>query len=61
MVYSVTIPKNALSPSLAAEWVRFLLSPQGKAIMEANGQQCLKPAKADGFDNLPEALKSFCE
>ena len=61
MVYSVTIPKNSCNPSLAAEWVEFLLSPQGKAIMEANGQQCLKPAKADGFDNLPEALKSFCE
>jgi molybdate/tungstate transport system substrate-binding protein len=58
MVYSVTIPNNAPNPKAAGAWVGFLLSPKGRAIMEANGQPCLKPAKADGI-NIPAGLGLF--
>ncbi len=61
MVYSVTIPKNAQNPKAAAAWLELLLSPRGREIMENNGQPCLKPAKANGFDKLPERLRRFCK
>ena len=60
MVYSVTIPKNAANRKAAEAYVAFLLSDKGKAIMEANGQPSPRPAITDGFDKLPESLKTFC-
>ena len=60
MVYSVTIPKSAENPDMAEKWIAFLLSKEGRQIMEKNGQPCIIPALADGFDNLPEGLKPFC-
>lgn len=60
MVYSVTIPKNAANPEAAQAWIALLLSPRGKAIMEKNGQPCIKLPQADGFYNLPSNLKSLC-
>ena len=59
MVYSVTIPKNAPNPKAAEAWVALLLSPRGRAIMEKNGQPCLKPPKANGV-NIPASLTSLC-
>ncbi len=58
MVYSVTIPKNAANPKAAEAWVGLLLSSRGQAIMEKNGQPCLKPPKADGV-NILASLKSL--
>ncbi|MCP4547625.1 MAG: tungstate ABC transporter substrate-binding protein WtpA [bacterium] len=60
MVYSVTIPKSAENRAAAEAYVAMLLSEQGRAIMEANGQPALHPAPTDGFDKLPASLKSFC-
>ena len=61
MVYSVTIPKNAPNRQAAEAWVALLLSEKGRAIMERNGQRCMKPAKVDGADRLPDSLKKFFE
>lgn len=61
MVYSVTIPKNSPNRKAAEAWVELLLSPRGRAIMEANGQRCLEPAEADGFDRLPDGARRFCK
>ena len=61
MVYSVTICKEAPNPEAAEAWLAFLLSEKGRAIMEKNGQPCIKPAIADGLDRIPETLKQFCE
>jgi molybdate/tungstate transport system substrate-binding protein len=61
MVYSVTIPQNAPNPKVAEAWIALLLSPRGRAIMEKNGQPCIKPPQADGFDKLPERIKPFCK
>jgi molybdate/tungstate transport system substrate-binding protein len=60
MVYSVTIPQNAPNPKVAEAWVALLLSPRGWAIMEKNGQPCIKPPQADGLDKLPAGLKPLC-
>ena len=56
MVYSVTVPLNAPHRELAEEYVALLLSPEGQAIMEKNGQPALKPLMADGREHLPDGL-----
>jgi molybdate/tungstate transport system substrate-binding protein len=57
IVYGVTIPKNAPSPELAVEFVKFLLGPEGQAIMEQQGQPPIVPPVSADFDKLPDALK----
>ena len=61
MVYSVTIPKNAPNPKAAAAWVRLLLSPPGRAIMQEKGQDCMPIPIADGSGELPDVLKELCK
>jgi len=61
IVYGVTIPSNFQRMDLAIAWVDFLLSSEGVAIMEANGQPPITPAVTDNIDNLPEELKKYVE
>ncbi len=62
IVYGVTIPHNAPSPDLAVEFVKFLLGPEGQAIMEAQGQPPIVPAVvATGGDALPTELRTLVE
>ena len=60
MVYSVTIPTSAPNRAAAEAFVAFLLSPQGRAILERNGQPAIAPAPTSGFAALPELLKPLC-
>jgi len=61
IVYGVTIPKNAPSPDLAIEFVKFLLGPDGQAVMEGQGQPPIVPPVAGDKDALPRELKSLIE
>jgi len=62
IVYGVTIPKNAPTPELALEFVKFLLSDEGQAIMATQGQPPIVPAVAStGVDFLPTGLQSLVE
>ena len=61
IVYGVTIPSNFQRMDLAIAWIDFLLSADGMAIMEANGQPPIVPAITDNADNLPEELKKYVE
>ncbi len=57
MVYGFTIPKTCENKEGALLFAQFLLSAEGKAIMEANGQPALKPAIATGkTKSLPKEL-----
>ncbi|HDD25129.1 MAG TPA: tungstate ABC transporter substrate-binding protein WtpA [Chloroflexi bacterium] len=56
IVYGVTIPNNAPSLELALEFVKFLLSPQGQVIMEAQGQPPIVPPVAVDKNALPVEL-----
>ncbi len=60
IVYSVTIPKNASNQKAAQEWIELLLSPRGQAIIKDKSQLSITPPIADGFDFLPEKLRSLC-
>jgi len=58
IVYGVTIPRNAPSPELAIEFVKFLLGPEGQTIMEKMGQPPIVPAVAStGKEKLPASLR----
>lgn len=58
MIYGITIPKNSPSPELAARFVAFVLGPEGRRIMERNGQPILSVPKVTGDASaLPLLLK----
>jgi molybdate/tungstate transport system substrate-binding protein len=59
ITYGLTIPANAPNPELAAEYIQFLFSDQGRAIMNANHHPLLDPATVDRHENLPPALQPF--
>jgi len=59
IVYGVTIPRNAPSPDLAVEFVKFLLGPDGQAVMEGQGQPPIVPPAAGDKDALPSELQSL--
>jgi molybdate/tungstate transport system substrate-binding protein len=61
IVYGVTITKVAPSPELAVEFVKFLLGPEGQAVMEEQGQPPIVPPVADDKDALPEALQALVQ
>jgi molybdate/tungstate transport system substrate-binding protein len=59
IVYGVTIPSNFPNQELAVAWVDFLLSSEGMAIMEANGQPPVIPAVTNDKGKLPEQLREY--
>jgi molybdate/tungstate transport system substrate-binding protein len=58
--YGITIPANAPHPDEAALFIAFLLSPEGRAIMEADHHPLFDPYLADGYSNMPESLQTLC-
>ncbi len=60
IVYGVTIPKNAPHPALAAEFVAFVIGPQGQEILSELGQPPIVPAVAErGWDKMPQELRAL--
>ena len=59
IVYGVTIPNNFPNPELAVAWIDFLLSSDGMAIMEANGQPPVIPAVTNDKSKLPDELRQY--
>jgi len=61
IIYGITIPKTARSPQLAAMFIEFVLSPDGREIMEENGQPEIVPVSVDKFEALPANLKQIAK
>ncbi len=59
IVYGVTMPQNAPSPELALEFVKFLLGPEGQAVVEGQGQPPIVPPVADDLASVPDALRGL--
>jgi molybdate/tungstate transport system substrate-binding protein len=59
--YGITIPSNAPHADEAALFIAFLLSPEGRALMEADHHPLFETFIADGLPNLPAALQALCE
>jgi molybdate/tungstate transport system substrate-binding protein len=58
--YGITIPASAPHPDEAALFIAFMLSPEGRAIMEAGHHPMFETFEADGYANLPQTLKALC-
>ncbi len=59
IVYGLTIPKNAQHKKEAVEFVKLLISKDGRKIFENLGQPPLNPAIVDNISNIPIELKEF--
>jgi len=58
MIYGITICNNAPNRDAAIAFIRFLIGPEGRAIMAANGQPPLWPVRVSGdAAKLPPALQ----
>lgn len=61
IAYGLTIPANSPQPELAAEYIAFLLSDEGRTILEATHQPLLEAYTADGYTNMPAALQAISQ
>lgn len=59
--YGATIPSNAPHRSEAERYLAFLFGPQGREIMAADSHPLLDTLIADGYENLPAALKELVQ
>jgi molybdate/tungstate transport system substrate-binding protein len=59
ITYSLTIPSNAAHPDAAAQFIQFLLGPEGRAIMERNYHPMLVQPWCDNLDKLPQELRGL--
>lgn len=57
IIFGLSIPKNAPHPEEALLFVRELLSPGGKKILEDNYQPILDEFQITGPENIPSSLK----
>jgi molybdate/tungstate transport system substrate-binding protein len=57
IIYGMTIPSSAPDPALAEKFIGFVLSPQGQAIMSANGFTVISPALASSQSKVPAGLQ----
>jgi molybdate/tungstate transport system substrate-binding protein len=58
--YGITIPSNAPHPAEAALFIAFLLSPEGRAIMEKDSHPMFDPAIGEDYQNIPISLQPYC-
>jgi molybdate/tungstate transport system substrate-binding protein len=58
--YGITIPSSAPHPEEAALFIEFLLSPDGRAIMQADSHPVFDPAVGENFQNIPAPLQAIC-
>jgi molybdate/tungstate transport system substrate-binding protein len=59
IIYALTIPRTAPDAALGQQFIRFVLSPQGQAIMRSNGFPVISPALASSQGKLPASLESL--
>jgi len=59
MVYAVTIPTNSPNPQGATAFIKFVVGPEGQAIMEKNGQPPIVPPEGVNIEKAPEEIQDF--
>ncbi len=58
IIYGVTIPKNAPHKNLAIKFLQFMLSENGKKLLEESGLNVMD-ARCDNKDLLPPSIKQY--
>lgn len=59
IVYGLTIPKNAPNPTVAEEFVKYIINEFGQTVFNNNGQPPVVPALADDVDKVPQSLQTY--
>lgn len=59
MVYAVTIPNNSPNLEGAMAFIKFIVGPEGQAIMEKNGQPPIIPPEGVNIENAPKEIQDF--
>ncbi|MFW6304508.1 MAG: tungstate ABC transporter substrate-binding protein WtpA [Candidatus Saliniplasma sp.] len=59
IVYGITIPETVRNRKGARLFIEFLLSEEGKEVMEDMGQEPIDPALTDNLDRMPEELRDL--
>ena len=57
ILYGLTIPRSAPHRDLAEEFVEFMWSPAGQAIIQRNHLTIISPPQASSVDKLPSRLR----
>lgn len=58
--YGIVIPSNAPAPDLAERFLAFLLSAEGRAVMQAAHHPLLTPIACHHPERIPPLLRDFC-
>ncbi len=61
IVYGLTIPTDAPNPELALDYVEFILSSEGQAILQECGQPAIVPAVASDVSKVPQELQAYVQ
>ena len=61
IIYGLTVPSNAPNSALGEQFIAFVLSPSGQAIMRANGFVVISPALASSTTAIPASLSSLTQ
>ena len=61
ILYGVTVPKNAMNVNDAMAFIRFMLSEDGRRIIEECGQNAIYPAYTDDPSKVPSELRGFVQ
>jgi hypothetical protein len=59
IVYGLTIPKNAPNPTLAEEFVKYIINESGQASISDSGQPAVVPALASDITKIPQILQPY--
>ena len=59
IVYGLTIPNNAPNPTLAAEFVKYIINESGQTVFNNNGQPPVVPAVTNDINMIPESLTKY--
>jgi len=58
ILFALTIPKGAMQPQLAEEFIRFLLSQQGQEILQRRYLTLISPPMASEIERVPTSLRA---
>jgi molybdate/tungstate transport system substrate-binding protein len=61
IIYGLTVPSHAPNSALGEQFVAFVLSPSGQAIMRTNGFVVISPALASSTTAIPASLSSLTQ
>jgi tungstate ABC transporter binding protein WtpA len=59
--FALTIPKNAQHKEMARVFFQFVMSPEGKEILEKNGFPLISPLVANDIQKVPPELREYFE